>query len=59
MRCRAGYSLLDQRSNGGIPEELTVYLMRKKLAKYEQKLLNHISIMGDIRQIQDSLIIEV
>jgi len=42
------YSLLHQRRNYDILEELEVDPIEKKLAQYKQKWLNHVSSMKDI-----------
>jgi len=48
MRRTVGYSLLDHRRNENILG-LKVDTLEKKLAQYEQKRLNHVSRMKDIR----------
>jgi hypothetical protein len=40
MRCTVGYNLLDPRRNENISENLTD-TVKKKLAQYKQKCLNH------------------
>jgi len=55
---RAGYSLLDRRRNVDILE-LKVDTVRKKLAEYKQKLLNHISRTEDIRYPNNTLTIDL
>jgi hypothetical protein len=49
MKHTAGYSLLDHRRNEDILEELNVEPVERELAQYEQKLLNHVSRMEDIK----------
>jgi hypothetical protein len=49
MRRTAEYSLLDHRRNEDILEELKVDSVEKKLARYKQKWLNHVSKIDDIR----------
>jgi hypothetical protein len=48
MRRTADYNLLDYRNNENTLE-LKVHLVKKKLAQYKQKLLNHFSRMEDSR----------
>jgi len=48
MRSTAGYSLLDNRRNECILEELKVDPVEKKLAQHKQKWLNNITRMDDI-----------
>jgi len=49
MTLTTGYSLLDQRRNENILQELKVDSAEKKLAQCTQKWLNHVSRMEDIR----------
>jgi hypothetical protein len=49
IRHTAGYSLLDNRRNKDLLEELKVDPIEKKLAQYKQKWLNHVRRMKDIR----------
>jgi hypothetical protein len=49
MRSTPGYSLLSQRRNEDTLGKLKVNPVEKKLALYEQKCLNHINRLEDIR----------
>jgi uncharacterized protein YdcH (DUF465 family) len=49
MRRRAEYNLLDHRINEDVLEEIEIHTVEKKLAQYEQNLLNHVSRMEDTR----------
>jgi hypothetical protein len=49
MRHTARYSSFDYRRNEDISQKLKVDPVEKKLARYKQKWLNHVSRMEDVR----------
>jgi hypothetical protein len=49
MSHTSAYSLLDHRQIKDISQEIKAHLVKNKLPKYKQKLLNHAGRMEDIR----------